>query len=131
MSTFFIEFRDPLFGAILFFVIIFVIAIFSYWFNRYKKREDYKHLDRFLKQFNTPVSKEELYVLITKGELSEKTWLLLAHSFIKNGDYEKAIEIYSELLKVGNKDNYRDTLFLLGKTYLKAGFLVRSKTIFL
>ncbi|WP_295022760.1 hypothetical protein, partial [Sulfurimonas sp.] len=42
-----------------------------------------------------------------------------------------AIEIYSELLKVGNKDNYRDTLFLLGKTYLKAGFLVRSKTIFL
>lgn len=131
MSTFFIEFRDPLFGAILFFVIIFVIAIFSYWFSKYKKKEDYKHLDRFIKQFNAPVSKQELQLLITKGELSEKTWLLLAHSFIKNGDYEKAIEIYSELLKVGNKDNYRDTLFLLGKTYLRAGFLARSKAIFL
>ncbi len=131
MSTFFIEFRDPLFGAILFFVIIFVIAIFSYWFSRYKKREDYRHLDKFLKQFSAPVSKQELQVLITRGELSEKTWLILAHSFIKSGEYEKAIEIYSELLKVGDKDNYRDTLFLLGKTYLRAGFLARSKTIFL
>ena len=131
MDTFFIEFRDPLFGIIIFFVLIFVITFFSYWWGRYKSKEDYRHLDRFLKQFRSPPTQNELSVLISKGELSEKSWLLLAHSYSKNGNYEKSIEIYNEILKVGDKANYRDTLFLLGKTYFKAGFLERAKQIFL
>jgi len=131
MNTFFIEFRDPLFSVIIFFVLIFVVAMVSYWFNKFQKKENYKHLDRFLKQFNTLPSQNELKVLITRGELSEKSWLLLAHSYTKNGDFEKSIEIYNELLKLGGDGNYRDTLFLLGKTYFKAGFLERSKQIFL
>ncbi|WP_294962178.1 tetratricopeptide repeat protein [Sulfurimonas sp.] len=131
MSTFFIEFRDPLFGVIIFFVLIFIIAFFSYWLARFKTKEDHRHLDKFLRQFRSLPSKSELKILITKGELSEKSWLLLAHSYFKNGDYEKSIEIYNELLKVGSKDNYRDTLFLLGRTYFKAGFLERAKEIFL
>lgn len=131
MNTFFIEFNDPLFSVIIFFVLIFVITIVSYWFNKYQKKENYKNLDKFLKQFHTLPSQSELRILITKGELSEKSWLLLAHSYTKDGDYEKSIDIYNELLKVGDKANYRDTLFLLGKTYFKAGFLERSKQIFL
>lgn len=131
MNTFFLEFYDPLFGIIIFFVLIFVITFFSYWFARFKKKEDYKHLDRFLKQFHSLPSQNELKVLITKGELSEKSWLLLANAYTKSGNYEKSIEIYSELLKVGDKANYRDTMFLLGKTYFKAGFLERSRQIFL
>ena len=131
MDTFFIEFRDPLFSIIIFFTLIFVIAIMSFWFNKYKRKENYKHLDKFLKQFYTIPSQNELKVLISEGKLSEKSWLLLAHSYSKNGEYEKSIEIYNELLKVGDKDTYRDTIFLLGKTYYKAGFLERSKQIFL
>jgi tetratricopeptide (TPR) repeat protein len=131
MNTFFLEFRDPLFGIIIFFVLIFVITAFSYWFSRYKKKEDYKHLDKFLKQFHSAPSQNELKVLIAKGDLSEKSWLLLANAYTKNGNYEKSIEIYSELLKVGDKANYRDTMYLLGKAYFKAGFLERSRQIFL
>ncbi|MCW8896190.1 MAG: tetratricopeptide repeat protein [Sulfurimonas sp.] len=131
MNVFFIEFRDPLFGIIVFFVLVFVITFFSYWLARFKRKEDHRHLDKFLKQFNTLPSQSELKVLITKGELSEKSWLLLAHSYAKNGNYEKSIEIYNELLKVGDKANYRDTMFLLGKTYFKAGFLERARQIFL
>ena len=131
MNTFFIEFRDPLFGVIIFFVLIFIIAFFSYWLARFKTKEDHRHLDKFLRQFRSLPSKSELKILITKGELSEKSWLLLAHSYFKSGDFEKSIEIYNELLKVGNKENYRDTLFLLGRTYFKAGFLERAKEIFL
>ncbi len=131
MNMFFIEFHDPLFGIIIFFVLIFVIAFVSYWVNRFKKKEDHKHLDKFLKQFNALPSQDELRVLISSGDLSEKSWLLLANSYNKNGDYEKSIEIYTELLKVGDKVNYRDTMFLLGTTYFKAGFLERAKQIFL
>jgi len=131
MNTFFIEFRDPLFGIIIFFVLVFIVAFFSYWWARFRTKEDHRHLDKFLRQFRSLPSKSELKILITKGELSEKSWLLLAHSYFKSGDYEKSIEIYNELLKVGSKENYRDTLFLLGRTYFKAGFLERAKEIFL
>jgi len=131
MNTFFIEYRDPLFSIIVFFAIIFMITFFSYWWSRYKRREDSKYLDRFLKQFRTLPSKDELKVLISSGDLSEKSWLLLAHSYSKNGDYEKSIEIYNEILNVGSSENKRETMFLLGKTYFKAGFLERSKQVFL
>ncbi|OIP55617.1 MAG: hypothetical protein AUK54_03680 [Helicobacteraceae bacterium CG2_30_36_10] len=131
MNSFFIEYRDPLFGIIVFFALIFVITFSSYWWSRYKRQEDYRHLDKFLRQFRSLPSQEELKVLITSGELSEKTWLLLAHSYAGNGDYEKSIGIYNELLKVGDKANYRDTMFLLGRTYFKAGFLERAKQVFL
>ncbi len=131
MNSFFIEFRDPLFGIIIFFVLIFVITIFSYWWASFKTKEDHRHLDKFLRQFRSLPTKHELNVLVTKGEFSEKSWLLLARSYFINGDYEKSIEIYLELLKVGDKSNYRDILFLLGKTYFKAGFLQRAKEIFL
>jgi tetratricopeptide (TPR) repeat protein len=131
MNAFFIEFRDPLFGIIVFFVLVFMITFFSYWYNRFRVKEDYRHLDKFLRQFRSPPSQKELEVLITSGELSQKSWLLLAQSYFKNGDYEKSIEIYNEILKVGDKKNYRDTMFLLGRTYFKAGFLQRAKQIFL
>ena len=130
MNSFFIEFRDPLFSIITFFLIIFLISLLSYWYGKYKNSKDAKYLDAFLKQFRTLPSHDELQVLISGGELSEKSWLLLAHSYSKSGDYEKSIEIYNELLKIQG-ENQRETLFLLGKTYFKAGFLERSKQIFL
>ncbi len=131
MNTFFIEFRDPLFSIIIFFAIIFVITFFSYWWGRYRRKEDSRHLDRFLRQFRSLPSKEELKILIGGGELSEKSWLLLADSYFKNGEYEKSIDIYNEMLRVSSSLNKKETMFLLGRTYFKAGFLERAKQIFL
>lgn len=131
MNTFFIEYRDPLFGIIVFFVLIFVITFFSYWWGRYRSKEDNRHLDTFIENFRSLPSEDELKILISSGEISQKSWLLLASSYSKNGDFEKSIEIYHELLKLKNISNSRDTMFLLGKTYFKAGFLERSKQIFL
>jgi len=131
MDMFYIGFRDPLFSVIIFFTIIFVITFFSYWWGRYRRKEDSTHLDRFLQQFRTLPTQNELKVLISKGELSEKSWLLLAASYSKNGDYEKSIEIYHEILKVTEQQKIYDTMFLLGKTYFKAGFLERSRQMFL
>ena len=131
MNIFFLEFRDPLFSIIVFFAIIFIITFLSYWWGRYRRREDYRDLDRFLKQFRTPPSGDEIKGLVSKGGLSQKSWLLLAHSYSKTGDYEKSIEIYNEILKFSDLQKQKETMFLLGKTYLKAGFLERSKQIFL
>ena len=132
MDGLFIEFRDPLFGIIVFFVLIFVITFFSYWWGRYKTKEDYRHLDLFIKQFHTLPPEKELQELIGTSTISEKSWLLLAHAYTQNGDFEKSIEIYQALLERQEDPlRRRDTLFLLGKTYFKAGFLERSKELFL
>ena len=132
MSSFFIEFRDPLFSIIVLFAIIFAISFFSYWWGRYRTKDNYRYLNRFLRQFHTLPTQQELKELVHKSDLSPRAWLLLADSYRKNGDYEKAIDIYSELLQLENIDiNRRDVMFLLGKTYFKAGFLGRSRDVFL
>jgi len=128
----FIEFRDPLFGVIVFFVLIFIVAMFSYWWGRYKLRADDKTLDRFASQFHKLPSEKELKSLISEGGLSEKSWLLLAHTYEKDGDFEKAIEIYQALIEFQkDTESRRETMLLLGQIYFKAGFLERSKEIFL
>lgn len=131
MGSFFIEFRDPLFSIIIFFAIIFVITFISYWWGRYRRKEETRDIDKFVEQFRTLPSKNELKVLISSGALSEKSWLLLAASYYKNGDFEKAIEIYHEVLHFSKEADAKKTMLLLGKTYFKAGFLERSKQIFL
>lgn len=132
MNNLFIEYRDPLFGIIVFFVLVFVIALFSYWWGRFKTKDDHRHLDRFLSQFKAPPSEMELKELISSSKISSKSWLLLADLYSQNGEYEKSIEIYYELLAHIQEDvNKKDILFLLGKTYFKAGFLQRSQNVFL
>jgi len=132
MDVLFIEFRDPLFGVIVFFILIFIIAFVSYWWGRIKTREDHRDLDGFIKQFHTLPPEEELQELISNSIISEKSWYLLAHAYIQNGEYEKSIEIYQAVLKRQEDPLHRrDTMLLLGKTYFKAGFLERSKSLFL
>ncbi len=131
MNTFFIEFRDPLFGIIIFFVLVFIISISLYWWTKYLNKEKLKSLDKFLKDLRQTPSTKEMQSLVSEGNLSEKSWILLAGLYAKNGDFEKSIEIYNELLKINNASNSREILFLLGRTYFKAGFLERAKQIFL
>ena len=131
MNTFFLEFRDPLFSVIIFFALIFVITFLSYWWGRYKRKEDSKHLDKFVKQFRALPTQDELKELVSRGELSQKSWMLLASSYSKSGNYEKSIEIYNEILSQVDNKNQKEIMYLLGKTYFKAGFMERSKQIFL
>jgi lipopolysaccharide biosynthesis regulator YciM len=128
----FIEFRDPLFGIIFFFIIIFIIAFLSYWWGRFKTKEEHRHLDRFLQQFQSLTPEEDLQELLGSEGMSENSWLLMAQTYHQHGDYEKAIEIYQALLE-RNPDAGRrkEILFLLGKTYVRAGFLERAKRVFL
>ncbi len=132
MNTLFIETRDPLFGIIVFFALIFVITFFSYWWGRYKAKDDHKYLDDFIKDFNNLPTQDELKNLIYSGNIAASSWYLLASSYQQQGNYEKSIEIYRAIIEVEKESSARKkTMILLGQTYLKAGFLERSKEIFL
>ena len=132
MEGLFIEYKDPLFGIIIFFVLVFIISFFSYWWGRFKTKEDEKSLDRFIKNFHSLPTEKELDGLLSSSGLSLKSLYLLATSYIQKGDYEKSIEIYTAVLEKGlSVKDRKETMFLLGQTYLKAGFLERSKELFL
>ena len=132
MEGLFIEYKDPLFGIILFFALIFIITFFSYWWGKYKTKEDEKSIEKFVKNFHALPTGKELDEILQSSTLSLKSLHLLATNYIQNGDYEKGIEIYTALLeKKISAEERKETMFLLGQTYLKAGFLQRSKELFL
>ncbi|PHR54697.1 MAG: hypothetical protein COA44_12475 [Arcobacter sp.] len=132
MEGLFIEYKDPLFGIIIFFALLFTISFFSYWWGRFKTKEDEKSLDRFIKNFHSLPTERELDDILSSSTLSLKSLYLLATSYIQKGDFEKSIEIYTAILdKELSTDDRKETMFLLGQSYLKAGFLERSKELFL
>jgi tetratricopeptide (TPR) repeat protein len=132
MDTLFIEFRDPLFGIIVFFALIFIIAFVSYWWGRLRSKEDHRYLERFLRSFRHAPSQEALRHEIGNSELSKKSWLLIAETYVQNGDFEQAVDIYQNLLeRHSDPVRRRELLLLLARTYFKAGFLERCETILL
>ena len=111
---------------------IFIITFFSYWWGKYKSKEDEKSFDKFIKGFHSLPTERELDDILKSSSLSYKSLYLLASTYIQNGDYEKGIEIYtSTLAKKLSSEEKKEVMFLLGQTYLKAGFLKRSKELFL
>ena len=132
MNNLFIEFRDPLFGIIIFFSLVFVIALVSYWWGRFKRKEESRYLNSFMNIFDSMPTEQELKKLINSKAISSKSALIMAQTYFQNGDYEKCIEIYLIIIEM-QKDpvEKKETLFLLGRTYFKAGFLERAQEIFL
>ncbi len=132
MDTFFIEFRDPLFGVIVFFLLLFIISFLSYWWGRYKATKETKELESFLGQFDEPSSEISIASQVHENAMTNETWLLLAQGFEHQGHFEKSIEIYHALLrKKSDKLIQKEVLLKLGRGYFKAGFLERSRQSFL
>ncbi|MCK9372012.1 MAG: tetratricopeptide repeat protein [Sulfuricurvum sp.] len=131
MNTFFIEFRDPLFGIIVFFLLLFILSFLSYWWGRYKAAREHRDLESFLGKFESLQDEAKISEQVHNNSLSSESWLMLAQCFEHQGNIEKSVEIYHALLtKNRDKIFQKETLLLLGKAYFKAGFLERSRLAF-
>ena len=132
MDTFFIEFRDPLFGVVVFFILLFILSFLSYWWGRYKTSREHRDLESFLAKFESLEEEAKLSEQVQTNSLTSESWLLLAQSFEHQGNYEKSVEIYHALLSKNRDPLFqKDALLLLGKSFFKAGFLERSRQSFL
>ncbi|MBD3798807.1 tetratricopeptide repeat protein [Sulfuricurvum sp.] len=132
MDTFFIEFRDPLFGIVVFFILLFILSFLSYWWGRYKTSREHRDLESFLGKFESITEGDKLSEQVQTNSLTSESWLFLAQSFEHQGNYEKSIEIYHALLSKNRDPIFqKDALLLLGKSFFKAGFLERSRQTFL
>jgi tetratricopeptide (TPR) repeat protein len=125
--------RDPIFGIITIFLIIFIASFATYTFNINKERNARRSYKKLLKKFQLNTLKEDDYTqLFTTYNLPFDSILLYASSFIHKGEYNKAIKVYLSLLDhVKEKVKKEELLELLGNTYYKGGFLQRSKDIYL
>lgn len=128
-----IEYRDPLFGITVLFLLIFVISFLTYTFSAYKEKLARREYRKLLKRFELGKLKEDDYVHLYKTyNLPFDSILLLASTFLHKGDYTKAITVYLALLEhVKDRVKKEELLELLGSTYYKGGFLQRSREIFL
>ncbi|MDR2635450.1 MAG: tetratricopeptide repeat protein [Campylobacteraceae bacterium] len=132
MDTLFLEYRDPIFGVIIFFAIVFIIAFLNYWWGIFKSKEERHSISQFIKRFEVMADADEYKKLLEEFNISSESLGLLAYSYSKSGEYEKAIGIYLIALKrVKNKEEKQYFLFQLGKVYFKAGFLRRAADVFL
>ncbi len=128
-----LEYRDPLFGIIVFFTLIFIISFITYSFNTYKERRARREYRKLLRRFEIGKLKEEDYVHLYKTyNLPFDSIILLASTFVHKGNYNKAISVYLTLLEhVTHRVKKEELLELLGTTYFKGGFMQRAKEIFL
>lgn len=132
MNSFFIEYRDPMFGIIILFSIIFIISFANYWWGFFKSKEEKDSIEKFVKKFEIISDEKEYKKLLQDSAIPVESLALLADAYGKGGDYEKSINIYLVALKrVKDKDKKQYILSVLGKTYFKAGFLSRSAEVFL
>ncbi len=132
MDTFFIEFRDPLFGIIVFFLLLFILSFLSYWWGRRKSSNESKEIEIFLGKFDTAQSDTAITSQVHENAITNETWLLLAAGFEHQGNFEKSIEIYHALLsKKSEEVVQKEVLLKLGRGYFKAGFLERARQSFL
>ncbi len=132
MDNFYIGYRDPLFGIIIFFLLIFIVSFVNYWWSVYKNKNEESNIQKFIDKFRIDEGKNEYKIIFEDKNLTLESIILLAKSYKRIGEYEKSIGIYLYALqKYTKRAQKQQILFLLGKVYLKAGFIERAREVFI
>lgn len=133
MENLIFDYRDPIFGVIAIFLLIFIVSFLTYTFNLIKEKNSRKSYKKLLRQFELNTLKEDDYIhLYNTYNLPFDSILLVASYFNKKGQSSKAINIYLSLLKhISSRIQKEEILELLGTTYYKNGFMQRAKDIYL
>ena len=122
---------DPLFSILVIVLLVLIVAISSFVMGNIKEERKEKSLKRFLNRFNTKECLLEIEEMPFEKTLI-KPLSLLALAFKNQGEYQKSINLNLYLIEhIPNFHQKEEILEQLGQTYLKAGFLKRSESIFL
>ena len=123
-------YNDPLFSIMLIVVISLIIALVTYGWGLHKQQKEEGNLLKFLEKFDTAECALETAEMPFEPHML-KPLTILAKAFENAGEYHKAISIYLFLIKNISSDSGKIELMeRLGSTYLHAGFLERSQSIY-
>jgi lipopolysaccharide biosynthesis regulator YciM len=124
----FLEYKDPLFGIIIFVSLIFIVTLASFLWNLYSQRYRNEHVESFVNNFKTTDKPQTIEKLLEQKELPVDALFLLAQTYFKASQYEICIEISIDILKRPKSNLQSKVLLLLAQSYYKAGFYKRSET---
>ena len=110
------NYRDPLFSVIAFFVLILIGILIAFIFEKIREIFRQKEIEKLIQNFD---------YIDTKNN-SFNALMLLAKAYEKEGDYEKALKIYLSLEKEYHSN---EILLNIANLYFKAGFLEKSREI--
>lgn len=133
MEFFLINHRDPIYGLIIFVGIILIILISNYLWGIISFKKDNTQIKKLLDSFNSSsILDKEQKTLLLAMDVKIETMLMLANTFSKSGDFDKAINVYLACLSKSEVKKEREIILSeLGKVYFKAGMLQRAIDIFL
>lgn len=130
MENFFLDYRDPIFGIIVFILAGLIIAIFSYLWSVFSKKEEASKIEKFIQKFDLNKGLGTRYQeLLKSSDIAIDGLVVLANVFSRSGDFDKAINVYLIALQK-DKNSKKDKEFILtelGKIYFSAGFLKKSE----
>ncbi len=123
-------YRDPLFSILLIVSLSLIISLVTYAWGIYQQQKEKSTLHKFLEKFDTKECALDTTTMPYDDAIF-KPLALLANAFENSGEYHKSINIYLYLIKhTDNQVDKSDLMERLGRTYLRAGFLERARTIF-
>jgi len=127
LNRFLPDYNDPIVSILMLLGIMFIVATLSYAYSIYRQNRRTKELLDFVENFNAKESLLDIQNL-NYDKSMKKPLFLLAHAYLKSGEYSKSINLYLYLLK-----HTKDEAILkhLAKAYLLAGFLKRSLNLYL
>ena len=99
MQGLFLEYKDPLFGIIIFVAIIFIVALLTYLWNLYTLRYRNENIDAFVKSFKSTEKPQTIENLLNVKDLPIDALFLLAQTYFKSSKYEVSIEVCIDILK--------------------------------
>jgi len=122
---------DPLFSILLIIVISLIIALVTYGWSVYRQQREEGNLLNFLEKFDSSECALNTSDMVFEPNMF-KPLTLLAKAFENAGEYHKSINIYLYLIRHIPQDaGQLELMGRLGNTYLHAGFLERSRSIYI
>ncbi|MCE3047663.1 tetratricopeptide repeat protein [Helicobacter kayseriensis] len=125
-------YRDPLFGIAVLIAIIAFAILTDYYRNLHRRRKKEKSLNALVKSYEHNGYFDGIAEFLKVSKDPIPTLLLLAKGHAQSGDNQQAIKIYLTLITQTNDGTQKlEILEHLGETYFQAGFLHKSKEIYL
>ena len=133
MESFFIDYRDPIFGLIILIAVAFIVAFSSYVWAIFSKKDEETKLKNFISKFEDSNSLSQKHIDLLKSiNLDIDTFSALGLVFTKTGDFSRAINIYLIALEQAKTKAQKNFILLnLAKAYFEAGFLKKAENVFL
>ncbi|STQ86490.1 hypothetical protein LS73_009080 [Helicobacter muridarum] len=130
MSNIIELYRNPVFGVMILFAIVLVIVIMDSVRGAYAKKKKKEYLEQLSKNFDSFSLQQNISDFMQHVKNPATTVMRIAEIYFQVGNYQQTIAMCQMLNENTSKSQEKiEVLQMLAKSYYKAGFLQRAKSV--